>query len=318
MPSSISSSDARRALIALVAILAVLSIAFESATAVGFSRISRIARRIDTEYHEALRLRHSPVCAPASMLLAGNSLLLEAVDVPSFNQQVEGRFHASRFAVEQTQYLDWYFGLRRLFHSGSRPDIVVLTLNTHHLLASTTRGDYFAHFQMDARDIVGVAKAEKLDTTTASDYLFANWSVWLGGKAEIRKIVLMKLLPNINQFTDRLPGPTPPAPPPDAVQSQAEPRLKALREVCAAYDASLIFVIPPATDPADPSAAVEAAGKRAGVPVLVPYRGGEMPGALYRDGFHLSPEGAKLFTARLASATVSVVPETRKAKIVRP
>lgn len=299
MPSSTSSSDARRALIALIAILIVLSITFESATAFGFSRISRIARRIDTEYQEALRLRHAS--APAAMLVAGNSLLLEAVDFPSFNQQVEGRFRATRFAVEQTQYLDWYFGLRRLFRSGSRPDIVVLTLNTHHLLASTTRGEYFAHFQMDERDIVRVAKAEKLDTTTASDYLFANWSMWLGGKAEIRKIVLMKLLPNINRFTDRLPGPTPPLPPPQVVQAQAAPHLKALREACAEYGASLIFVIPPTTDTTDPSAAVEAAGKQAGVPVLVPYRGGEMPGALYRDGFHLNLEGAKLFTERLAS-----------------
>ena len=110
----------------------------------------------------------------------GNSLLLEGLDLPRAQQALASRYSVSRFVVEQTQYLDWYYGIRRLLAEGARPSILVMTLPTGHLISDGTRGEYFAHYQMQAGDIVEVARAANLDMTTASNFWFANWSEWLG------------------------------------------------------------------------------------------------------------------------------------------
>ena len=158
MPLSISSSDpaatqsrATRALIWLLCILALLYGLVELAAGVGFPRISRIQRRITGEYRQARTLGPVQNGKP-TLLLLGNSLLLEGLNYPKLRAGLAPEYEVSRFIVEQTQYFDWLFGLKRLFREGSRPRIVLLCLSTNHLLSPAVRGEYFAHFQMAAGD----------------------------------------------------------------------------------------------------------------------------------------------------------------------
>lgn len=99
----------------------------EAGTAFEFERISRIEQRREKEYQGALEM-HSAEHA-TSVLVAGNSLLLEGVDFPQLQQDVGPEFSLRRLVVEGTFYLDWYYGLRRMFASGARPNVVVLVLN---------------------------------------------------------------------------------------------------------------------------------------------------------------------------------------------
>src|SRR5271168_369303 len=128
MPSFTSSSEELAAapryaqpICAAVAIFVLLLCAFEAATRVGFTRVSAIESRTYTEYRGALAVRGSK-----SVLLLGNSLLLEGVDLDRLRALLQPEMTPRRFVIEQTNFPDWYYGIRRLLAEGSRPDRIVL------------------------------------------------------------------------------------------------------------------------------------------------------------------------------------------------
>ena len=77
-------------------------------------------------------------------------------------------------------------------------------------------------------------------------------------------------------------------------------RFREIRDLCASYQAQPVLLIPPDLDSHMPIGVLVEEGRKAGVPVLVPYRPGEMRSNYFRDGYHLNDEGALLFTPRLA------------------
>jgi len=198
--------------------------------------------------------------------------------------------------------MDWYYGLKKLFQEGSRPKIVLLGLGTNHLAVAGVRGEYFAHFMMRPSDAPQVASQLHLDATTASNYFFASLSGWLGAKSEIRKWVLIRVMPDLDAVGNLLrPGP-PILPGSDTLQKRITSNLLALRQVCDAHGSRLIIVVPPTQDKNDPYLIDQAAGTAAGVPILVPLTPGELGSTEYLDGFHLNPHGAAVFTDALAVA----------------
>lgn len=168
--SSSKITTPRAGIVYLLAGLAIFSIAVEVVATLAFAHVSRIQNRIITEYHAAQRVRSVGADGKPTMLLVGNSLLLEGLDLPKTQTALAPRYNVSRFVIEQTQYLDWLFGTRRLLSEGARPAILVLTLPTGHLISSGTRGEYFARYQMQAGDIVEVVQSSRLDRTTASNF----------------------------------------------------------------------------------------------------------------------------------------------------
>src|SRR5260370_29444759 len=211
MPSYTSSSKqihARRALAILLGVLALIGIAMELTGSFAFVRVSRIQRRIDTAYKEAVRIDKFAADGKPTMLVVGNSLMLVGLDLPRLQAEIGSRYQASSFFVEQTLYMDWYYGLKKLFREGSRPKIVVLGLATNQLAVPGVRGEYFAHFMMRPGDVRYVASQLHLDATTASNYFFASLSGWLGAKSEIRKWVLIRAMPDLDEFANLVrPGP---------------------------------------------------------------------------------------------------------------
>ena len=304
MPLSTSSSEqtqARRGFALLVSLLVLICIAMEIAGSFGYVRASRIQRRIDASYKQALALRPVAVDGRPTLLVLGNSLLLKGLDLSRLRGDVGGRYRVTDFFVEQTGHVDWQFGLRRLFREGSRPSIVVLGLATNHLAVPAVRGEYFAHFLMSPGDIVGVASQLKLDATTASNYFFASLSGWLGGKSEIRKFVLLHTMPDLDKFAS-VARPVPPhLPDNDTLRKTIAASLLALKQPCDEHGARLIVVIPPTLDQGDPYQIDLAAGIDAGVSVLVPFAPGQLSASEYGDDIHLNAHGATLFTDALAA-----------------
>jgi hypothetical protein len=303
MPSSTSNSeqaDARRALAILLCVLALICIAMEFTGSFAFARVSRIQRRIEAEYKEALRVGPISADGKPTMLVVGNSLLLEGLDLPRLQSEIGSRYQARTFFVEQTQYMDWYYGLKRFFHEGSRPKIVLLGLSTNHLAVAGVRGEYFAHFMMRPIDAPHVASQLHLDATTASNYFFASLSGWLGAKSEIRKWMLIRAMPDLDAVANLVrPGP-PHLPASDTLKKIITSNLLALKQVCDANGSRLIIVVPSTQDKNDQYLIDQAAGSAAGVPVLVPLIPGELGPSDYRDGFHLNAHGAAVFTDALA------------------
>lgn len=304
MPSSTSNSDfhaATRAIAVLLAGLVLYSATIEVITHRGFTRVSRTQRRISQDLAAARSIAPRVSNQPPTMLIVGNSLLLDGVDRALLNKQLAPNYNVAAVPIENTQFEDWYFGLRRLFAGGSRPSIVVVCLSTRQMMSHGTDGEYFAHYLMQGRDLFAVKKAAQLDNTMTSVYFFANRSDWLGSRAQIRSWLLQEIMPNIDQLVGFFPGKTPPMPPEDQVVAGVLPHLLALDELCKSYGSRLIVLVPPTLIQQDASVEIQISAARQAIPVLVPLRPSEVTPDDFHDGFHLNHQGATRFTNCLAS-----------------
>lgn len=283
----------------LIALLILYCGTLEVVTRTKFTRISRVQRRIENDKRAALGLKQTASDGAKTFLLFGNSLLVHGVEPDKLHKEMAPRYYSAVLGIENTQYLDWYFGLRRFLAEGSRPSVIVLSLTTRQLISRGIDGEYFAYQMMQERDILRVKTAAHLDTTMTSNLFFANRSAWLGSRSMIRNWLLGELMPSVDQLTAYLPEKASQLPSDEVVIQQSLERLQAIQEVCRNYGARFIFVLPPVRGVSDLEGTLRTTAASAGITVLVPYRGGEMPAAYFSDGFHLNAQGAALYTERL-------------------
>jgi lysophospholipase L1-like esterase len=315
MHSSISSSEdvrvnappvvterpdsARAGIIILLVGLALIMLGFELGSPLLLDHLSRTEHRVEGELSAARVLRPVTADGRPTVLLTGNSLLLEGVKLDQLHDNLASQFEVSRLGIEQTHYLDWYFGLRRLLQEGSRPNLIVLSLATDQLASKFTLGEEFAHRQMSVQDFPRAIRETKLDRTTASTYFFAHFSNWLADKGVIRQRVLILLVPNFRGLAARIADHTPHVNDPAALEGMARQRLPELRDLAQQYGVKIVLLVPP-TLHEDDSRQIQQIGAEVGVPVWVLSPPGEFPRNLYRDGFHLNDQGSEIFTSRLA------------------
>jgi len=264
-------------------------------------RASQVERRHNADHQAALRLsRHAPQ-GMKTVLIVGNSLLQEGIDRDKLREVSSSHYRVAVLPIENTTYLDWFFGLRRLAMEGSTPNVIVLCLNVRQLLSNSTNGEGFAHSMMWIGDILEVAKTTGLDSTSTSNYFFANLSAWLGGRWFIRNWVLEKWMPNaktlVDLFTPR--GAVTPIPL-ETIVEQTIQRLKKLQDLCETFGAQFVFLVPPAMSGADSLTKIQSAAAETKISVLIPFKPGEMPAAAFSDRFHLNANGARIFTERFA------------------
>jgi hypothetical protein len=125
-----------------------------------------------------------------SVLLAGNSLLLHGVDLPNLQRTVSPDLEVHKTVFENTGYLDSYYGLRRLFKGGSRPNLVVLVLSPSQLVSNWTDGDYSVKMLVDRRDLLSFASDLRADWNRMSVLALDNVSYFFGTRAETRSWIL--------------------------------------------------------------------------------------------------------------------------------
>ena len=310
MPSSISSSEAtsgtggstcigHRHLILILAVLMVSTIGIESGVRLGFARVSRIERRVRTEHAAALNLRRSASMSPVH--LAGDSMLLMDVDIKLLSRTLRGKVSLQRFSVEQTTYLDSLFGLRRLFAEGSRPAVVVLCLAPDSLTSGSIRGDYSAFYLFKLDDIAAVSRRANYDLTKESSLLFAHYSLFYAGRANLRNFVISTVFPSYSHtLHDLLTHGSPPISDEEFLRI-LEPRFRELERLCVSYGAHLVYVMPPGFG--IPERAILQAGSQAGAAVLHPVHSDAWPQTKFLDGFHLSESSAHEFTQKLGPSS---------------
>ena len=183
MPSSTFSSEVdatrqnaglRRAAWTLLALVVLLCVSAEAIAIVGMEHVSKIHRRIMMESRQAESLRKAGAGQPPVVLMVGNSLLLEGVDLPSLTEKLRGVYQLRRYVIEATTYEDWLFGLKRLLRRGMRVDTVILSLNPLDFTSNNIRGDFTAHVLFDAQDIWPVSRATHSDMTVTSGLYLAK------------------------------------------------------------------------------------------------------------------------------------------------
>lgn len=291
---------ARTGIIVLLTGLALILLGLELVSPVILTHLSRIERRVETETQAAHSLRPFTSDGRPTVLLVGNSLLLEGVQLEELQHTLAPQYEVSRLAIEQTHYLDWYFGLRRLLEEGARPSMIVLTLATDQLASRFTLGESFAHRQMSAVDFPLAVRNAKLDKTTASTYWLAHWSNWLADKGFIRQDVMILLVPNFRLLAARIADHGAHVGDSAVLLETAKQRLPELHDLAQTYGVRIVLLVPP-TLRQDHAQEVQDLGNKAGVSVWVLSAPGEFQPNLFSDGFHLNAQGSEIFTTRLAN-----------------
>jgi hypothetical protein len=311
MPSCISNSEpnldsasgltAARAIALLGLIVLGGLVGLELFCRLAIPRLSGTERRIGEEYHAVLQTGARKTAAK-QLIVLGNSSLGEGIpDFDSARRALLPAIDARRFLVEGTAYYDWYYGLRRLFGAGARPEVVVLVLPPGQFVGRGFRGDFSAYHLLQTADLFSAAHDLQLSNTETSCLAIAHLSAFGGLRGELRKWVVGSVLRDLPQLTELINRRQ--MPEPDSVLSLAAARLQALRELAARFDARVILVTPPTCEDAVATyTTVQAAGEAAGVPVLVPLPPGSLPADHFRDQFHLSRRGGAVFTTRFVDA----------------
>lgn len=312
MPSSISSSESAaaaaamtgprrhtRAVVALLLGLASVLIGAEAFTRLVFPRVSKLERRTTAEFAAATSIRPSAAGQLPTVLLLGNSLLLEGLDYQRIRTVMADEARVRRFVVENTTYLDWYFGMKRLLAGGSRPDFIVLCLNPAQLVGSSLRTDYSPYYLMDSGDISVASHALHYDLTEAAGLFFAHYSMFYARRNTLRTFVLNRVDMPYSELVHNLVVRPPVLPKPEELTRIAERRLLDLNKVAASHGVRFSLLLPPGFMPGEK--AVAAAAEQSGTKVMSPIHTNELGREYFADGFHLNQAGAQLFTNAIAT-----------------
>jgi hypothetical protein len=303
MPSSTSSSKSPALIyaMALIVICAILVLGFEIFADYLLKHDSETYARVSQQYAEAIKVRPSRPGEPASVLMVGNSLLMDGIDVDRLQGLTSSRMRIYPIFLEATGYYDWLYGLQRIFRQGARPQVVVLGVGVNSLLENGVRQDYAPMMFFDARDALGVASDLKMDRTATSNLLLAHSSVFWDTRSVIRTQILRHMVPHFRELFSLIKAK--PTISPDAeFEAIAISRLRSLRELCAAHGAKLIILVPPTPSSEHAVRQMAIASHKVGVDSLVPIDPATLSERFYQaDAIHLNSEGAALFTSALAT-----------------
>jgi lysophospholipase L1-like esterase len=302
MRSSISDSKSTALVYAkvLVGICAILMIAIEISSIYLLKHDSLTYARLSRQYNEAIKMRPAGFGEPPCVLMVGNSLLLDGVVVDRLQALTSASMRIYPLFLEGTGYYDWLYGLRRVFRQGARPQVVVVGVGVNYFLENGVRQDYAPMVFFDARDTLAVASDLHLDRTATSNLLLTHSSIFWDTRNAIRMQILRRVVPHLEDLF-LLVKPRPAVPEGREIEEISIPRLRRLREVCEAYGAKLILLVPPTLSSESAVSEMAYAAHTAGVDISVPIDPAALTAKFYLpDGMHLNREGAVLFTAALA------------------
>ena len=284
----------------LAGICVLLVVAFELLSVYLLKHDSETYARVSMQYAEAVKIRRARPGEPTSVLLAGNSLLLDGIDTDRLKELTSGQMHVYPIFLEATGYYDWIYGLQRLFREGARPQVVVLGVGVNSFVANSVRQDYAPLMLFDMRDSLDVASDLGMDRTATSNLLLAHLSVFWDTRSVLRTQIFRHTVPHYRELVLLL-KPQPAIPPSPQFQRVASSRLERLRKLCDAYGAKLIILVPPTPSSEDAVHQMTMASQKAGVDTLVPINPSTLSAKYYQpDELHLNSDGAALFTTALA------------------
>ena len=285
----------------LFGICLALIVSFEFLSDYLLKHDSETYARVSRQYADALQVRPATPGEPKSVLMVGNSLLLEGIDVDRLQKLTSSQLSIHPVFLEATGYYDWLYALKRLFRKGSRPDVVVLGVGVNSFLSNGVRQDYAPLMFFDLKDADNVARDLKFDNTETSNLLLAHSSVFWDTRSVLRMQILRHTVPHCRELFLLL-KPQPAIPPPPQFAAIANPRLARLRQLCTSYGAKLIILVPPTPSSEDAVHQMTLESRKAGVETLVPVDPAVLSAHYYQpDEIHLNSEGAAIFTVALAT-----------------
>jgi hypothetical protein len=316
MPSFTSDSDFSkrchrpdRFTIILLGTFFVILALLEFVSRARFDSTSRVERREMSERKVLLDLRDNGTSDDPHIAMVGNSLMLEGTDLHLLRAELRSRYVPIPYFVLGTNYYDWFFGLKRLFAEGMRPEYILLGLSPNQLASSEVRGDISARYMIQRSDLLDVVRQTHMDATRASEFILAHYSEYYSTRDITRGYVMSRVLPSVGELLhNRYAGVRDPELGESVLKPLAASRLAALDQLCRANGARLLFVVPPTYQ--EGAGTILAAGQERGITVLVPVKDNEFDGSDYQeDGLHMNRKGAEIFTKKLAESLNRELPE---------
>ena len=299
--------------------------ATELASRLVVPKISRIESIVESEQRAANSIGVSGSARP-TLLIVGNSLLKTGVDMPALRQSLAPEWHVQRFMIEQTDYLDWYFGLQNLLENGNKPAAIALMLNARQVLANSVRGSYSAYRLFSAVGTVRAGLSAGYHPTEISGMLVGHFIAYYGLRAELRKFAFQRVVPGAVPLAALiLREPVPSAINTAQFDAVGRDRLEAFGRLCKRYAVRCLFLVPPSQKNSPARLELVSLAGQAGLsgPELDvgfsagPLRDGDAWGDQFFDvdHFHFSPAGAAAYTLRLGHALKRIlVPERQPTK----
>lgn len=285
---------------ALVGICALIIVALEISSAYLLKHSSITYERVSRQYDDALKIRRAGPGEPPAVLMVGNSLLLHGVKLDRLRTMTSSSMRIYPIFLEATGYYDWLYGLQRLFRQGSRPQVVVLGVGVNYLLKDGVRQDYVPMMFLDTKDAFAMASDLHMDRTETSNLFLEHSSIFWDTRSAMRMQVLNHMIPHLEDLFLFL-NPKPAVPQGREFEEIAIPRLRRLLALCESNGAKLILLLPPTLSSESAINQMVYDSHLAGVDVSVPIDPTTLSEKYYeRDGMHLNPDGAVLFTSALA------------------
>lgn len=328
MRSSISNSEAahpartggsdrqvRVATIAIIGSLVAVLSAAELASRYAFPRVSRIEARIRGDEREVRSLHVPRVGASPTILLVGNSLLLRGLDYTRIREEMMPQAQVVRFGIENTEYLDWYYGLHHIFATGVHPTMVVLCLNLGQTVSPQFLGDYSARHLFGMSELLPVAHDAGMNATGTSGLILAHWSAFYSSRATIRNFILNVADPPFAYSMHVLANTATPLPDDDVLVRTARSRLESIQRLCDHYGVPLVLLIPPALGRYNNLLATAAELQHMNFEYPIPV--GTIGPEFFADGTHLNQRGAVLFTDAIARFLQARLTSTKRVSALR-
>jgi hypothetical protein len=292
----------------LAGICAILMIALELGSVYLVKHYSTTFMRVSQQYAEAAKVRPGGPGEPSSVLMLGNSFLLDGVDVDRLRDLTSGSARIYPIFLEGTGYYDWLYGLRHLFRQGARPDVVVLGLEGGTLLANGV-WEQSPKLILSATDVLAVASDLRQDRTATSSLLLSHFSTFWTMRNFFRRRILDVMVPHFLSIFPFIRAADLDVPQGQEFEAAVMFRLRNLREVCQRHGATLVLVIPPTPSSANAVRRMAMASEKVGVKALVPIDPTTLAPSFYQmDAIHLNPNGAVRFTSALAVDLLRALP----------
>jgi hypothetical protein len=292
----------------LCVICLVFVIGTEALSTYLLKRRSVTYRRVFEQISDAATARPARDGQPISVVMIGNSLFLDGVQVERLRTLTSDNMNVYPVFLEGTGYYDWLYALRRIFREGGRPDVVVVQLEANSFLWNSVRTEYSPLLFFDAADMLEAGSALGLDHTARSSLLLAHWSAFWGTHSIVRTQILRHTVPHFADLFSLMPirrnaltqvqqdiSSEP------QFESTAALRMRTLGALCEGVGAKMIMLVPPTPSSENAVRKLAAVSKENNVPLLVPIDASTLTAQHYEpDAFHLNSQGAAIFTLAIA------------------
>src|SRR5579862_3335520 len=258
---------------------------------------------VKAETNQAIHLASS-ARTPHTVLIVGNSLVLHGIDEGALDSALGPGWDVKKETIVGSGYQDWLYGVPSLIDRGSRPNLIVLGFSPAQLvmdrppIARTTR------MVWTAGNLERYTMQSHVGLTAASNLLLQHFSAFFALRDQLRQDSRKLIVPGYAAMSHDFFDGAPLRPDSTTDVPVATARLRSLDSACAARGVRFAFLLMPtrAVDDAAIEPMMIEAGKRAGVPVLVPVSNSALPAADQLDGYHLNATGAVMFSQRTGAA----------------